>query len=92
MVLLTERTSGSLKHLHALGTLLLWGCCVQLQYDDLLNLICHVWLLSPKNLFFSNERQKWCGSVWEGRQEGTGKSKGKGNYQYVVYEKKIHFQ
>jgi hypothetical protein len=50
--------------------------------------LCLLWLLSLslpflRSLFFSNERQKG-GSECKGRWEGTGRSRGRGNYNQVV--------
>lgn len=36
-------------------------------------LFCHVWLLTLRNLFFSNERQKGSGSLWD---KGSGEKLG----------------
>lgn len=55
-------TSGSLILLLALGALfLLLGCLTQLGCDGFVSsyiLVCHVWLLSLRISFSSNERQK----------------------------------
>jgi hypothetical protein len=56
------RTSGSLTLVCALFCML--DCCVQLQYDSFYSLyyilICYVWLLSFRSLFFSNETEREC--------------------------------
>ena len=54
-------------------------------------------MLSPRSLFFSNERQKRSGSGVEGRDEERRrwedwKSRERGNYnQDILYEKIIYF-
>lgn len=42
---------------------------------------------------FCNKRQKWCGSEWEGKWRGTGRSRGRGICNHnMLSEKKIYFQ
>ena len=56
-------------------------------------IVCHVWLLSLRNLFFSNERQKECGAEGEERWGRFGSSSGRRNYnQDILHEKIIYFQ
>jgi hypothetical protein len=47
-------------------------------------LVCYVWLLYPKSLFFSNERQKGGGTGWEERWRETGSSRGRGNHSDCI--------
>lgn len=61
--------------LHSFCCFALLLCLVQLQPYSFCFLVfyfvCHVWLLSPRSLFFSNERQgvdaerRGCGRNWE---------------------------
>ena len=43
------------------------------------NIYRHVWLLSLRSLFFSNEGQKGSGPGGEEKWEGTGRRRGRGN-------------
>lgn len=88
------RKSGSLASVPTLGTFppvgflcltAIWWVFFSSSYI----LYCHMWPLSLRSLSFYNKRQKWSQSRREERWKGTGKIRGRENWnQNILYEKK----
>jgi hypothetical protein len=97
--LLSVWTSVSLTPVPFLG--LFFFCWFVLSNFDMIVLfsliiyfIFNTWLSSLRRLLLSNERQKGSGSGWEGRWEGTGRSRERGKNdrdllcEKIIYQKK----
>lgn len=56
-------------------------------------LFCHIFILSFRSLFFSNEKQKGNGSEWQGKWGRNRQTRRRGSCnQDILYEKEICFQ
>lgn len=87
----------SLSLLTALETLFfLWGCPVQLSYDDFALsyciFICHDLLLFLEGLLFYIGKQKRSGSRGESSGGVTAGVWGGKIVQYILHERRIYFQ